>query len=71
MSSGALGRGSYRSVVAGVNPRRIPTYYSSAYELIQLYRANRDVTRPRQGLRQQVSWLRFGQRSLQKGAEQA
>ncbi|KAL7697136.1 hypothetical protein N2W54_008245 [Lotmaria passim] len=45
MSSGALGRGSYRSVVAGVNPRRIPTYYSSAYELIQLYRANRDVTR--------------------------
>jgi hypothetical protein len=45
MSSGALGRGSYRSVVAGVGPRRIPTYYPCAYELIQLYRANRDVTR--------------------------
>lgn len=45
MSSGALGRGSYRSVVAGVNPRRIPTYYSSSYELIQLFRANRAVTR--------------------------
>ncbi|KPI85210.1 hypothetical protein ABL78_5755 [Leptomonas seymouri] len=45
MSSGALGRGSYRSVVAAANPRRIPTYYPSTYELIQLYRANRDVTR--------------------------
>lgn len=45
MSSGALGRGSYHSVVAGVNPRRIPTYYSSSYELIQLFRANREVTR--------------------------
>ncbi|KAG5475516.1 hypothetical protein LSCM4_04098 [Leishmania orientalis] len=45
MSSGALGRGSFHSVVAGANPNRIPTYYNAAYELIQLHRAHRDVTR--------------------------
>lgn len=45
MSSGALGRGSFHSVVAGTQTRRIPTYYTSAYELIQLHKAHQEVTR--------------------------
>ncbi|KAG8344775.1 hypothetical protein ERJ75_001590100 [Trypanosoma vivax] len=44
--SGALGHGSYRSVVAGTQntPRRI-TYYPCAYELIQLRLAHKEVIR--------------------------
>ncbi|KEG09297.1 hypothetical protein DQ04_05461020 [Trypanosoma grayi] len=44
--SGALGRGSYRSVVAGTQnaPRRL-TFYPCTYELIQLHKAHREVMR--------------------------
>ncbi|AAZ10119.1 uncharacterized protein TEOVI_000897000 [Trypanosoma equiperdum] len=44
--SGAFGCGSYRSVVAGTQnvPRRM-TFYPSAYELIQLHKAHREVIR--------------------------
>lgn len=43
MSSGALGGGTYRSVVARTRFASLPTYYNSAYELIQLHRAHKDV----------------------------
>ncbi|PWU98340.1 hypothetical protein C4B63_12g390 [Trypanosoma cruzi] len=44
--SGALGRGSYRSVVAGTRnvPHRL-TYYPCAYELMQLHKAHKEVIR--------------------------
>ncbi|EAN93106.1 hypothetical protein C3747_276g11 [Trypanosoma cruzi] len=44
--SGALGRGSYRSVVAGTRnvPQRL-TYYPCAYELMQLHKAHKEVIR--------------------------
>lgn len=45
MSSGALGRGSYRSVVAGTRRTRLPTYYPSSLELIELRKAHQEVTR--------------------------
>lgn len=41
--SGALGRGSYHSVIAGTKQWSRPTYYSSSYELIQLHKAHLDV----------------------------
>eukprot|EP00796_Vickermania_ingenoplastis_P008853 gene8853-6233_t len=41
--SGALGRGSFHSVVAGSTPRFLPTYYSCSFELLQLHKAHLDV----------------------------
>ncbi|ORC85673.1 uncharacterized protein TM35_000331300 [Trypanosoma theileri] len=44
--SGALGHGSYRSVVAGTqNASQRLTFYPCAYELIQLRRVNKEVIR--------------------------
>nr|CCD16054.1 unnamed protein product [Trypanosoma congolense IL3000] len=44
--SGAFGRGSYRSVVAGTqNDLRRATFYPCAYELIQLHKAHKEVIR--------------------------
>ncbi|CCW71155.1 unnamed protein product [Phytomonas sp. Hart1] len=45
MSSGALGRGSYRSVVAGTRPNNLPTYYPCVLELIELHKAHQEVLR--------------------------
>ncbi|EPY41599.1 hypothetical protein AGDE_02325 [Angomonas deanei] len=45
MSSGALGRGSFHSVVAGTKARGIPTFYNSTFELIQLNKAHMEVLR--------------------------
>lgn len=42
--SGALGRGSFHSVVAGVQRSSSrPTYYHCSYELLQLHKAHLDV----------------------------
>jgi hypothetical protein len=41
--SGALGRGTYQSVVAGTVPRRVPSRYSSASEITRLYGLHRTV----------------------------
>lgn len=41
--SGALGHGSFHSVVAGTKQCFRPTFYSSSYELLQLHRAHLDV----------------------------
>lgn len=45
MSTGALGRGSYRTVVAGTHMNRLPTYYPGSLELIELHRAHQEVLR--------------------------
>ncbi|CCW61039.1 unnamed protein product [Phytomonas sp. EM1] len=43
--SGALGRGSYRSVVAGTRLNNLPTYYPCALELIELHKTHQEVLR--------------------------
>lgn len=41
--SGALGRGSFYSVIGGTQQQFRPTYYPSAYELLQLHRTHLQV----------------------------
>lgn len=41
--SGALGRGSFYSVIGGSKPYFRPTYYPSAYELLQLHRTHLQI----------------------------
>lgn len=43
MAGGALGRGSYQSAIAGTVAHRLPVYYPSAYELVQLHSSHREV----------------------------